>query len=72
MDIKAWPLDKNLLCNYEDLKKSGFVEYYNLLGTDSDGQMLNKLQNYIRSFDQIRRPLKEFDPHLAEVLKINT
>jgi organic radical activating enzyme len=71
MNLASWPLDKDVLCNQEDLKKSGFINYYNLIGTKPNNTMLNLLQNYIKSFDKIRQPLKDFDPVLAMVLEID-
>jgi molybdenum cofactor biosynthesis enzyme MoaA len=68
MRLDTWHLDQNLLCSKEELIKSGYGEYYNLLGTMPDEKMYAQLQNYIKSFDSIRRPLKDVDSKLSIAL----
>jgi MoaA/NifB/PqqE/SkfB family radical SAM enzyme len=68
MRLDKWPLDKNLLCDQESLQRSGFSKYYDLIGTNPDKKMQTNLQEYIKSFDSVRKPLKDFDKKLAKAL----
>jgi molybdenum cofactor biosynthesis enzyme MoaA len=68
MRLDVWHLDQDLLCNKQQLIESGYGEYYNLLGTKPNEKMYVQLQNYIKSFDAVRRPLKDFDSKLATAL----
>jgi organic radical activating enzyme len=71
MNLSAWPLDKDLLCDVKDLTQSGFVEYYNLIGSEPNREMPQLLKHYIQSFDKIRQPLQDFDPVLAKILALD-
>jgi MoaA/NifB/PqqE/SkfB family radical SAM enzyme len=68
MKLDTWCVDRDLLCNKQDLIESGYGEYYNLLGSSPDEEMYTQLQSYIKSFDAVRRPLKDFDSKLATIL----
>lgn len=71
MRLDVWHLDRDLLCNKQQLIESGYGEYYDLLGSKPDEKMYTRLQNYIKSFDAVRRPLRDVDSKLATVLGLS-
>lgn len=71
MNIESWDLDQNLLCNIENLKSVDLAQYYSLIGSKKINECSIKLKNYINQFDNIRKPLSQFDPVLANVLGVN-
>lgn len=44
--------------------------YYNLIGTNFNSSAQSTLSNYIKQFDTIRNPLKDYDFSLARALKL--
>jgi len=70
MSLESWDRNPSELSNKDYLKKYGFEEYYNLIGKNSKTGSSDALKSYIKSFDHIRKPLKEFDPILAKKLDL--
>jgi|TARA_R110001592_G_scaffold34963_2_gene119482 organic radical activating enzyme len=70
MSLENWDGDPDQLVNEDVLTKHGFKEYYQLIGKTHRAGSSQALKKYIESFNTIRKPLKEFDPVLAEVLKV--
>lgn len=68
MSIKSWDGEKQLLCNFEQLEKSGFGHYYSVLGSEPVSGHSQLLKQYIQQFDSVRKPLHNFDTDLASVL----
>jgi sulfatase maturation enzyme AslB (radical SAM superfamily) len=68
MSIVSWDSDKNLFLNNSDVNHKKFKIYYEMLGSHPVDGMHNKLKNYIMSFEKIRRPLREFNEKLNDIL----
>lgn len=45
-------------------------EYYEIIGSKSQAGTMEKLREYVRSFDKIRKPLADFDADLAKSLNL--
>lgn len=71
MSLLAWDQEKDLLVDGEALSKEGYGYYYELLGSSPMEGARDQLKNYISKFNNLRKPLKEFDPALASVLMIS-
>lgn len=71
MDIQHWDLDPNIICDRAELAQMGLEKYYDLIGSKKTVGCAEQLKNYINQFDNIRKPLSQFDPLLANVLGVN-
>jgi len=68
MSLASWDSDKNLFLHNIDVNHKKFKTYYEMLGSQPVDGMHNKLKNYIKSFEKIRRPLREFNKRLYDIL----
>ena len=62
--LKHWdqPIDK-LLVKDTHIK---YQQYYDIIGTEPKTGSSEKIKQYIRKFDSVRKPLSDFDPVFAE------
>lgn len=69
MSLHHWDKDISLLID-EKTKENGLKSYYDLIGKNNKIGAYDALRTYIKHFDRLRRPLKEFDPILAKKLDL--
>lgn len=68
MSITKWDRSPGLIADQEMMYASGFGEFYEKIGTEKVAGSSDTLSDYIKKFDTIRRPLRNYDPILADVL----
>lgn len=64
MSLKNWDLPKSVLLVKD--RCAEFQTYYDLIGTTPKKGASDRLVNYIRKFDGVRRPLIDFDRDFAQ------
>lgn len=68
MSIANWDRNPDLIANRSEMYQSGFGEFYEKIGSESKLGCSDTLVEYIKQFDGLRRPLRDFDLELAGVL----
>ena len=66
LNLEHWDLDKDKLLVHQTCSK--FDTFYSLIGTKPIIGTSQRIKNYIRSFDSVRKPLAEFDMSFAEIM----
>ena len=68
MSITRWSGDPLHIADRDCLEQAGFEYYYDLIGTDPDPNSMRNLVDYIKQFDSIRKPLKDYDTRLHRAI----
>lgn len=68
MSITQWSGDPRHIVDRDYLDQAGFVYYYDLIGTDLNPDSMRNLADYIKQFDSIRKPLKDYDTRLHRAI----
>ena len=65
MALESWDSEPELLADCKKLEAAGLTEYYSQIGKRKQSGSHEKLVQYIKQFDNIRRPLRDFSPDFA-------
>jgi sulfatase maturation enzyme AslB (radical SAM superfamily) len=65
MALESWDSEPELLADCKKLEDAGLTEYYSQIGKRKQSGSHEKLVQYIKQFDNIRRPLRDFSPDFA-------
>jgi organic radical activating enzyme len=68
MSLTRWCGDPRQITDRDSLEQAGFEYYYDLIGVDHDPDSMHNLANYIKQFDSIRKPLKDYDIRLYQAI----
>lgn len=68
MSLQHWDGDVSDLVSTCMILNHRYADFIDLIGLESHAGSKNMLRDYIKNFDSIRKPLKDFDPQLSYVL----